>query len=130
MHGGLHPGSNTPAFRRGARPLPVVDVAGQDEIDRVFEKDGLERAREVGGLFKLRALGKVGVERAEEGFFCLGFGRGFFVKDGFVEIERERTLAMREGGDDGVRAGGFLPLVELAFFFGGGGRKEKLFTGG
>ena len=65
VHGGLHPGSDTPALRGGARPLPVVDVSRQDEVDRVFEKDGLERAREVGGLFKLRALGKVGVEGAE-----------------------------------------------------------------
>ena len=74
MHGGLHPGSNTSAFRRGARPLPVVDVAGQDEIDRVFEKDGLERAREVGGLFKLRGLGEVGVEGAVFMLLCCCFG--------------------------------------------------------
>ena len=34
-------------------------------------------------------------------------------------------LAKREGGDDGVRAGGFFPLVELTLFFGGGGKKRK-----
>lgn len=39
-------------------------------------------------------------------------------------------LAKREGGDDGVRAGGFFPLVELTLFFGGGEKKEKLLTGG
>lgn len=72
VHGGLHPGSNTAPFCRRARPLPVVDVACQDEVDRVFEEDGLERAREVGSLFKLRALGKVGVERAER-VFCVYF---------------------------------------------------------
>ena len=73
VHRSLHPGPHASPLCGRARPLPVVDVAGQDEIDRVFEKDGLERAREVGGLFKLRVLGKVGVERAEEGFFWFWF---------------------------------------------------------
>ena len=42
----------------------MVDVARQDEVDRVFEKDGLERTRKVGRLFKLARLGEIGVEKA------------------------------------------------------------------
>lgn len=62
MYGGLHPSSDAPSFRGGARPLPGVDVARQHEVDRVFEKDRLERACEVARLVDLE--GKVGVEGA------------------------------------------------------------------
>ena len=73
VHGGLNPGRHAPALRRGAGPLPVVDVTREDEVNGIFEKDGLERAREVGCLFKLPGLGKVGVERAGGGWFWLFF---------------------------------------------------------
>jgi hypothetical protein len=64
VHRGLQARGHAPALCSRARPVPDVDVARQHEVDRVFEKDRLERAREVARLVDLGGRGNVGVERA------------------------------------------------------------------
>ncbi len=74
VHRSLHPGPHASPLGGRARPLPVVDVAGQHQVDRVLKEDRLERACEVCRLFKLRGLGEVGVEGAVFMLLCCCFG--------------------------------------------------------